>query len=266
MKGGNHSTLQDIKVSKKAGGFCYKSDQYIRNRFIYWRSYDDILELSEVSLDINLKNKNVKCKFEDSPILSIFISESEEYVTILVTTISNLHRLQFDHPRRSIGSKGEQNENSVFASLTQEKALNPANLYNISNQMSQNVPHKSVCYFSSANEEAYFAVAHSNQLLLFQMNGFNGHTGVIELKSSQIVPRFFSNMLRGKNNVTDSNFVSSLVFDEIGGEIVLYALYRDNNIRMWSAKSGQCLSVLNITVENDERRSVGSKLEIYSKK
>lgn len=252
--------MQDIKVSKKAGGYCYKSDQFIRNRFIYWRTYDDILELSEVSLDINLKNKNVKCKFEDSPILSLFISESEDYVTILVTTISNLHRLQFNHPRRSIGPKGEQNESSVFATLLQETAMEPSSFYNLSNHLSQNVPHKSVCYLSPASEEAYFAVGHSNHLLLFQMNCFNGQTGVTELKNSQMVPRFFSNMLRGgKNNINDSNFVSSLVFDTIGGEIVLYALYRDNNIRMWSAKTGQCLSTLNILMENDDRRSIGSK-------
>lgn len=206
-----------------------------------------------------MKNRNIRCKFEDSPILSIFINESEDYVTILVTTISNLHRLQFNHPRRSIGPKGEQNESSIFSSLTQETAMDPSSFYNLSNHLSQSVPHKSVCYLAPTSEEAYFAVAYSNHLLLFQMSCLNGHTGAIELKNSQTVPRFFSNMLRGgKSNVNDSNFVSSFVFDTIGGEIVLYALYRDNNIRMWSAKTGQCLSVLNILMDNDERSSIGS--------
>lgn len=36
--GGTHSTLQDIKLPQKAGGYWYKDSKKIctRNRFIYW--------------------------------------------------------------------------------------------------------------------------------------------------------------------------------------------------------------------------------------
>lgn len=36
--GGTQSTLQDIKVAERAGGYCYKdfSKHHTRNRFIYW--------------------------------------------------------------------------------------------------------------------------------------------------------------------------------------------------------------------------------------
>jgi nuclear pore complex protein Nup160 len=268
VSGGIHSTLQDIKVSKKAGGYCYKNDDFIRNRFIYWRTFDDVLELSEVSLDVNLKNKNLRCKFEDSPILSIFINESEDNITILVATISNLHRLQFIHPRRSIGSNGEQSENSIFATITQESAMDATSYYTISNLLAQNVPHTAACYLSPTSEEAYFAVAHTNHLLLFQMNCFNGHTGCTELKSFQILPRIFSNItdaFRGKSQVSDTQYVTSLVFDTIAGEIILYALYRDNNIRMWSAKTGQCLFTANVFKENDERRNLATQNNILKK-
>lgn len=265
--GGSHSTLQDIKVQKQAAGFCYKNDEFIRNRFIYWRTCDDVvLELSENSLDVNLKNKNLRLTFEESPILSVHISETQDNVIILVATISNIHRFQFIHPRRNIGLSGEQNENSIFSSITQESVKDPSSFYPISNILAQNVPHSAACYLSPTSEEAYFAVAHTNHLLLFQMNCFTGHTGVTELKNFQIFPKIFSNFtdaLRGKSNVNDSSFVTSMVFDTIGGENVLYALYRDNNMRMWSTRTGQCLNTMNILRDNDERRSQGSELMPY---
>jgi nuclear pore complex protein Nup160 len=259
--GASHSTLQDIKVQKQAAGFCYRNEEFIRNRFIYFRTSDDVLELSENSLDVNLKNKNLRVTFEESPILSVHISESLDSVTILVVTISNIHRLQFVHPRRTIRANGQQNENSIFSSVSQESIKEPSSYYTISNLLGQNVPHCASCYLSPSSEEAYFAVAHANALLLFQMNCFNGQTGVTELKNFQMLPRIFSNLtdvIRGKSNVNDSKYVTSIVFDTVGGENILYALYRDNNIRMWSTRTGQCLSTLNISKDNDER-SQGSE-------
>jgi WD40 repeat protein len=261
--GGSHSTLQDIKVQKQAGGFCYKNEDFVRNRFIYWRTSEFQLELSENSLDIDLKNKNLRLTFEESPILSVHISENLEHVTILVATISNIHRFQFIHPRKGIGKKGEQNENSIFTSISQESVKDPTTFYTISNTLAQNVPHAASCFWSSTGEEAFFAIAHTNHLLLFQMNCYNGHTGVTELKNFQMFPKIFSNLtgaIRGKNNINDSNYVTSMVFDSIGGENVLYALYRDNTLRMWSARTGQCWVSINVMMDNDERRSQGGKL------
>lgn len=260
--GASHSTLQDVKVQKQAAGFCYRNDEFIRNRFIYWRTSDDVLELSENSLDVNLKNKNLRLTFEESPILAVHINESEDSVTILVVTISNIHRFQLAHPRRSISASGEQNENSIFSFITNESVKDPTSFYTISNLLAQNVPHCGSCFISPTGEEAYFAVAYTSHLMLFQMNCFNGNTGVTELKNFQMLPRLFSNIsdvLRGKNNVNDSNYVTSIVFDSLGGENVLYALYRDDNIRMWSARTGQCLVQFNIFKDNEERRSQGSK-------
>lgn len=260
--GASHSTLQDIKVQKQAAGFCYRNEGFIRNRFIYWRTSDDVLELSENSLDVNLRNKNLRIIFEESPILSVYINETSDSVTILVVTISNIHRLQFIHPSRSVGANGEQNENSIFASLTSESTKDPTSFYTIGNLLSQNVPHCASCFLSPTGEEAFFAVAHTNHLLLFQMNCFNGHTGVTELKNFQMLPRLFSNLsdaIRGKSNVNDSNYVTSIVFDNVGGDNVLYALYRDNNIRMWSTRTGQCLFTLNIFKDAEDKRSQGSK-------
>lgn len=258
--GGSHSTLQDIKVQKQAAGFCYKNDEFIRNRFIFWRTCDDVvLELSENSLDANLKNKNLRLTFEESPILAVHISETLDNVIILVTTISNIHRFTFVHPRRSIGNNGEQNENSIFSSITQETVKDPSSFYTISSMLAQNVPHAASCYLSPISDDAFFGVAHNNHLLLFQMNCFSGHTSHSELKSFHILPKLFSNItdaFRGKNNSNDGNYVISMVFDTLRGENVLHALYRDNNLRTWSLRSGQCLNTINVCRE-DERKTSG---------
>lgn len=99
--GGSQSTLQDIKVPERAGGYSYKnsSKYFTRNRFIYWRICHDVLELVEHSLDINLANCRVRYKFTDTPILDgISIHETVNSVVILIVTVSSVHKLSFSHP------------------------------------------------------------------------------------------------------------------------------------------------------------------------
>lgn len=100
LPGGTHSTLQDIKVAEKAGGYCFKnvSLNHNRNRYIYWRSYQDILELSEISLDFNLYQNNLRYKFTDSPVLAVTITEQGKNIVLLVSTVCSLHRICFPHP------------------------------------------------------------------------------------------------------------------------------------------------------------------------
>lgn len=92
--------MQDIKVAEKAGGYCYKnvSLNHNRNRYIYWRSYQDILELSEISLDFNLYQNNIRYKFTDSPVIAVNIVEQGKHVVLLVSTVCSLHRICFPHP------------------------------------------------------------------------------------------------------------------------------------------------------------------------
>lgn len=92
--------MQDIKVAEKAGGYCYKnvSLNHNRNRFIYWRTYQDILELSEISLDFNLYQNNLRYKFTDSPVIAVSITEQGKYIVLLISTVCSLHRICFPHP------------------------------------------------------------------------------------------------------------------------------------------------------------------------
>lgn len=56
------------------------------------------MELTETSLDYNLHHNNLRCKFADSPILSVAINEQSKNVVLLVSTVSSLHWISFPHP------------------------------------------------------------------------------------------------------------------------------------------------------------------------
>lgn len=62
---------------------------------------------------------------------------------------------------------------------------------------------------------------------------------------------------RGKN--PDSQYATSMVFGVIESIVYLYGMYRDDHIRMWSAKTGQCVSVVNCVPNNSETRARGCK-------
>ncbi|XP_037026302.1 nuclear pore complex protein Nup160 homolog isoform X2 [Bradysia coprophila] len=260
--GGTQST-QDIKVAEKAGGYCYKNAWQIdnRNRFIYWRTCHDTLELSEISLDVNLLDNHVRYKFADSPVLTVSIFETQDSVILLVVTVSSLHRLTFSHP-----SKLQQKIETQSMSILHEASANPARdkytFHVIGNLTATNhpIPHTAACWLLNGGEEAVFATAYHTTLMLFVMNCESGKTVPMELKQNYIVPRILSNItgaLRGKTNSPDSKYVSSLVFNTIGDQTFLYALYRDEQIRMWSTRTGQCVSTVNCLQEGIDARPQG---------
>lgn len=63
MSGGGHSTFQGTKFSDFGGGFSFKQcsppKSIVQNRFIYWRTLNDTLELTEISMDHNLFDNQV---------------------------------------------------------------------------------------------------------------------------------------------------------------------------------------------------------------
>lgn len=60
---------------------------------------NDILEIVELSLDINLSGNKIRYKFVDTPILEgVSAHETLSNVIILVPTVCSVHRLIFPHP------------------------------------------------------------------------------------------------------------------------------------------------------------------------
>lgn len=248
--GGTQSTLQDIKVPERAGGYCYKDStkHYTRNRFIYWRIYHDVLELVEYSLDVNLVGNNIRYKFQDTPVLEgLTIHETYNSIVVLVATVSSVHRLSFPHPDKIhkqehlFAHHPDLSIMSIFAEATVNAAKDPTTFHIINNTVANTpLPHTSASWLS-VNEEALFALAYSTgPILLIRMNPLSGMVAVNELKQETMVPRFLSGIAGAfRGRASDSDMAVSMVLHSVGLETYLFSLSRDGNLRMWSCSRAQ---------------------------
>ncbi|XP_033337859.1 nuclear pore complex protein Nup160 [Megalopta genalis] len=285
--GGSQSTLQDIKVPERAGGYSYKdcSKYYTRNRFIYWRISHDVLELVEHSLDINLVNCRIRYKFTDTPILDgISVHEIGNFVIILIATVSSIHKLSFPHPERiyknELSTYKDLGVQSIFSEASGQNVKkvkeDPHMFYVITNAGTTNspVPHAATSWYI-APQDALFALAYnSGVILLLRLDIKTGVVHTSELKEDSIVPRFLSGIataFRGRNS--EAHVAMSLVIHSCGNDTYLFALCREGNIRMWSCNKAQCIAVTDASIDNRVasqgaqghllRKVVGSDNELY---
>ncbi|CAB3374149.1 Hypothetical predicted protein [Cloeon dipterum] len=252
--GGTQSTLQDIKVPERAGGFTYKDTTlpYTRNRFIYWRISHDVLELVEQSLDINLVHNHVRFRFQDSPILEgVSIQETANSVQVLVPTVSSVHRLVFPHPdaitSRSLQAFNlRQPQDSVFV----EAGINCVQQQYIIHHSAPNstLPHLAASYLA-VNDEAIFALQYnSGSTLVVRMDYISGLVSATELKETTLVSRLLGivpgPLLRTKTS--DDDFVTSLVLHTLGLATYLFTLSQDCKLKMWSVDRQECIMAANL--------------------
>ena len=68
---------------------------------VFRRTYGDVLELEESSLDMMLTGSRIRYRLQDTPIVGgVSVSETHTHVIVLVTTVASVHRLIFPHPCR----------------------------------------------------------------------------------------------------------------------------------------------------------------------
>ncbi|KAH8279731.1 hypothetical protein KR054_003325 [Drosophila jambulina] len=251
---GTQSTLQDLKTFETSGGYCYKrlnSKQY-RNRFIYWRANQDVLELSEVSLDISLQRNHLRLRFTDSAVLNVSLAEQPSSITLLVVTVSSVHRYVF--PLKTVGQDGaplgtipeDLQSQSIFYDVS-EKINDPSSFY-VTDGFGTMPPNVAESYISHDALTAYFAVAYEDKLLLHTMNCSSGHTTTNEVKEPYLMPRFLSNLkgaLIGRSETQEA--AVSMAFSEIEGHTYILVLYRNNELRLWSVDGLQTVASTNFS-------------------
>ncbi|XP_017110346.1 nuclear pore complex protein Nup160 homolog [Drosophila elegans] len=247
---GTQSTLQDLKTFETSGGYCYKSRTNVqtRNRFIYWRAYQDVLELAEVSLDISLQRNHLRLRFTDSAVLNVSLTEQTNSITLLVVTVSSVHRYVFP-----LNIAGQDGSSTTFP----EDLLSQSIFYDVSDKINDpstfyvtdgfgTMPNVAVSYLSQNSQSAYFAVAYQSKLLLHIMNCVTGHTVTHEVKEPHLMPRFLSNLkgaLTGRSETLEA--ATSMAFSEIEGDLFILVLYRSNELRLWSVDSLQTVASIN---------------------
>ncbi|CAG9561271.1 unnamed protein product [Danaus chrysippus] len=244
--GGTHSTLQDIKLPHKAGGYWYKDSKRAntRNRFIYWQTTSDSIELSEASLDVNLSGANLRCKVAAGtpPLnnLEFYEKTSSQQLVILAATVSSVHRLVFPHPdlldrKSTFGSMC-----SVCPSIFHDtSSLNNPNNYYILNQYSNTntgVAHSCASLLRDSGEAVFalaFGYGGEGGLLLVKLP-VAGSAVTLLLKRESTVPRFLSGItgaLRGKSDGVDT-------YGVVLTNGLVVAICGDNCLRVWSVDEG----------------------------
>ncbi|KAH8403080.1 hypothetical protein KR222_004297, partial [Zaprionus bogoriensis] len=239
---GTQSMLQDIKTFGKSGSFCYNNGQH-KNRFIYWRTYQDIVELSEVSLDLSLVRNHLRLRFTDSAVLHVSLSEQANSVSLLAVTVSSVHRIVF--PLRADGASADTQCNSIFHDINGH-LRDRSQLHALDGSLAINVPQLAAADMSADNEHAYFAVDYQSKLMLYVMNCSSGNTVAREVKESQLMPRFLSNLKGALIGRSDSlEAAVSMAFSRVESDVYLLVLYRNNELRLWSVDTLQHVASLN---------------------
>ncbi|XKL59635.1 hypothetical protein PGB90_000651 [Kerria lacca] len=258
--GGAPTTLQDIKVIPHSGGYAFTS---VSNRFIYWRTNYDILEVIEHSLDINLCGNQIRYKFQDAPILNgITIHERGSMVIMLVPTVSSVHRLTFLHP--SFERSNDLRSLSIFSDFTVENLCNPTT-YHLFNTM-PNLPHTATSGLTDDDDAIFCLALNNNSILLIRLQHLTGIGTCHYLKQDSGGRGFFSGItevfLGGKS--TDENNTISMALERHEENVFLFALNRTGQLRIWCCNKLQSICEYDFSLSN--QLSVSSQNHILRKK
>ncbi|CAH2039562.1 unnamed protein product, partial [Iphiclides podalirius] len=246
--GGTHSTLQDIKLPQKAGGYWYMDSKKAntRNRFIYWQTTADAIELSEASLDVNLSASNLRCKVAPGtpPLNNLTFYErlASQELIILAATVSSVHRLVFPHPESLEKKSTFGSINSTSTSIFHDTSAvnNPINYY-ILNQYANTttgVAHTCSSMLRDSGEAVFalaFGYGGEGGLLLVKLP-VTGSAVTTVLKRESTVPRFLSGItgaLRGKSNMDGVEAYGVVLTNGL-----VVAICGDTCLRAWTLDEG----------------------------
>lgn len=248
------STLQDIKVPDSSGGYTF-TEGGVTNRFIYWRTTSNILELVEESLDYNLFGSQIRFHFHDTQIIGgISIHESHGNVIVLVVTAISVHRLVFPHPSKLIKNKigytqTSQPLPSIFNYASELESHWSKYLLNHGENFSSQI--QGAASSQNIEGEALFALSsNEGSVLLIKMPPLNikGIVQQFELSKSSMMQKLWTGLvpaaMRGSQGSLES--VTGLVIQPFRGDTYIFAICRDHKIRIWSTKNHECVSIYNI--------------------
>lgn len=252
--GAAQSTLQDIKLAESAGGYTYKenplshiSQSVTRNRSIYWRHNDNVLELIEVSLDTNLTGNYIRIHFQNTPVLEgITVHETPNKIIILVATVSSVHKLVFTHPiKLGFSSSSPQfSVPSIFCDVTTSSLWDTSSIHLLNHAGSGfPLPHTSTTHLMENNDAIFVLANNSGMLLVICMPHGGGNVISFEMKQSSVMSRLWNGIvpssIRGSQEGED--MALSLECYDAGNDCLIFALCKDLRLRIWSLQKRECL-------------------------
>ncbi|XP_035829742.1 nuclear pore complex protein Nup160 [Aplysia californica] len=256
--GASASTLQDIKVPENCGGYSYidsgLAGSNVRNRFIYWRTYQDVLELVEESLDATLSGNMVRYRFQDTPVLpNVTIHEIHGNVVILIATVASVHRLIFPHPRKLNRQHNyvlsEQNAASIFYNAALPDDPKNQFLLTPGGSITSHFLGSSSCVCQ--DDHAVFTLAtNTGGILVIKMPPV-GVAGVViqqELSCASVMKKLWNGLIPGsmRSGQQVSETVLSLQLIPVEDDIYIFSVCKDARLRVWSIKTRDCVLVENL--------------------
>ncbi|KAJ6665587.1 hypothetical protein lerEdw1_003430 [Lerista edwardsae] len=268
LPGGGVSATS-VRYADSAGGYWYQESAQLgsvtRNRFIHWATSGDTLELVEESLDLNLLNNAVHLKFQNCSLLpgGVHIFETQHHVVILILTNQTAHRLLLPHPARMYRSEliTESHMQSVFTDIGKVHFRDPSNYCVIPPVPGLSTNSTASAAWLSSDGGALFALpSASGGIFVLTLPSHDAHglasTSVVELKQSSVMQR----LLTGDQGPSD--LPVSLAVHCREHDALLFALYQDHKLRMWSYKDQMCLMVADmlefVPVNKDLRLAAGT--------
>ncbi|XP_053256350.1 nuclear pore complex protein Nup160 isoform X1 [Podarcis raffonei] len=274
---GGGSSLTPVRYADSAGGFWYQENAQLgsvtRNRFIHWATSGATLELVEESLDINLLNNAVQLKFQNCSLLpgGVHIFETQNNVVILISTNQTVHRLILPHPTRMYRSEliTESHVQSVFTDVGKVHLRDPFNYCVIPAIPGLSTHSTASAAWLTSDGGALFALpSASGGIFVLNLPPHNTHgmvsTLVVELKQSSVMQRLLTGWMptaiRGDQGPSELPVSLSVHCRE--HDALLFALYQDHKLRMWSYKDQMCLMVADmlefVPVSKDLRLAAGT--------
>lgn len=261
--GAAQSTLQDIKLPEGAGSFAYFNSGDLSsncsNRFIYWRTNHDIIELVEISLDSDLRANHLRLRFQNTPILpGVSIHEYDGEVILLVATVSAIHKLAFPHPKRlEKDAFRVKRKDSAVPSIfhdTTEEVLRSRSCYYVLNHVSLGnpLPHTS-CSWLDADGNATFVLANSAGSLLM-MSDKQGVQVTKELVKTGSIFRILNGLVPSVMKSSRPEVALNIICHQYMSDTLLYSLFNDLQVRIWSYKKQEYIfadSVINFDAQKN---------------
>lgn len=273
--GASQSTLQDIKLPECAGCFTYNNSgdfsSTYSNRFIYWRTNHDIIELVEISLDITLRNNHLRLRFQNTPILrGVSIHEYNDQVVILVPTVSAIHKLVFPYPKIIEQDTFHISRNdlilpSVFYD-TSLSTLRNRSCFFVLNHVSLGIPlpHTS-CSWLDTEGNANFILANSaGSVLMVVMSDKNGvEINTTELMKTGSIFRLLNGLVPTSIRNTRTEVALSIVCRKDRNDTLVFSLFSDLQIRIWSHKKQECILIDSVLNYDYEKKLAGGNFTAH---
>lgn len=276
-----HNILQDLVVPEAGGGYVYHDSHVVgsptQNRFIYWRTAGDVLELVEISTEEVLEGSQLRIRFSNSPVINnISVIELSDSIVVMVATTASVHRWTLPHPKTI--------DRSVLHELTSEVLFNPSNYYLLNNQTSPNTQ-QPICA-TSWSDRSMLKCALSfpdSSLLIVQFSQSTHHVTTCDIRQIGIIGRLWSRMpnllARHPNDCDNAIFASAPYHLVETNDVLLFTLCRDCRIRIFSVNSRECVAThnmipqssfsasfashTNLTTEPPMMKVLGSRIVIY---